>query len=141
MHLYHYELLKIVRAIEKLTPLLKSSITCPDLTDDNLILKDGELVLIDSENLNVDFGYEYDIFNTKKILFRGCQKLENYYLSLYSKYHSIGTLESHFGYWELVYILRSAGSRFQEQDYREGKRFVNILKKKLKNHISLNLSI
>lgn len=128
------ELQSIIKIIEKMAPPPKPSITHPDFTVENIILEQGEPILIDNETLNIDTGYEYDIINAQRNFFPYSQTLQNYYLSLYKKYHSAGTLESNFDYWELIYILRLAGSRFQEQDWREGKKFVNILKKKLKKH-------
>jgi tRNA A-37 threonylcarbamoyl transferase component Bud32 len=126
------KLLKIVKRMNKLTPLLKPSITCPDLTDGNLLFENGNIFLIDKENINVDFGYEYDIINTQKSFFQGNEKLENYYLSLYKKYHSPGTLESHADFWKLLFDLRLAGSWFQAQDSKAGKFFVEKITKKLK---------
>ncbi|XOB41358.1 MAG: hypothetical protein ACKKMW_01340 [Candidatus Nealsonbacteria bacterium] len=126
------EILRIVKTIKKLTPPLKPSITCPDLTGNNLVLEKGEPVLIDYETLNVDLGYEYDIITTQKNFFQENQRLQNYYLSLYKKYHSTGTLESNPDYWEIVYALKSAGSCFQRRDYQRGRVFVHILQKKLK---------
>lgn len=130
------ELRTIVKKIEEMTPSLKPSITHSDFTIENIILDQGEPILIDNEVLNVDIGYEYDIINAQRNFFPHSQALQKHYLALYKKYHSVGTLESNFDYWELIYFLKSAGSCFQQGDFRQGKKMVNFLKKKL-----LNLSI
>ncbi|MFH1820692.1 MAG: hypothetical protein ABH805_02160 [Candidatus Nealsonbacteria bacterium] len=126
------EIQNIVEAIEKMTPTSDLSVTYPDFTIENIILENGEPILIDSETLNVDTDYEYDIMNAQKSFFPHSKALQNYYLSLYKKYRSVRTLESNHDYWELVYLLRSAGSRFQEQDPQEGKKLMNTLQTKIK---------
>lgn len=132
------ELINVVTILKKRIPPLQTSIIHPDFTDNNIVLENGEPILIDNETLNVDLGYEYDILNAAKSFFNHSPSLQEYYLSLYKKYHSLGTLETHFDFWHLVYLVRMAGSAFQGGDHQRG---IYLVKRIIKDCLKSNQKI
>jgi thiamine kinase-like enzyme len=119
----------IIASVEENRPASSLSITHPDITFQNVLVCNDELVVIDNETLCVDFGYEYDILSTARYLFPSARDPIERYLRHYAKHNSLGTLESHPDYWDSVYAIRVAGKLFQFSNQSGALRVLNELEK------------
>jgi len=123
------------KSVYDLKPELTLKITHPDFTLDNMVLVKNKLVMIDNETLNIDQGYEYDILNSSKILFKGDKNQQEEYIKEYSKSNKLGTLRSSRDFWAGVWKIRLAGNKFQVNQFAKSTLLIKTLKNTLKRKL------
>ena len=101
----------------------------PDFTQFNLVRSGNGLVIIDNETLHYDALWEYDVLNTANILFEPLG-LKEKYLDTYSRYVDISSLYRYSDFWEVIWLIRMSGGKFQLLNTEEGGTYlINLVRK------------
>lgn len=108
----------IIQELRDLVPEgLKAGIVQPDFIKPNLVVTNaGELVVVDNELLGIGLGFEFDILNTSHAISMGDPAKQRAYLDAYAKVGEMGTLNEHLAFWDLCYLAKLTGKRFQMAD-------------------------
>ncbi len=123
------EVCQRIRALEP--PHLQTTIVAPDFIASNIIVRNGKLVLVDNEFLGIGKGFQFDVLNTLRIVLRNAPELHTKYLAAYGGHSEIGTLETNFSYWDIVFTAKVAGKHFALARRREGLSALLELNRKL----------
>lgn len=104
----------------------------PDFTSRNLIVdKNKNIYLIDNETLHYGTGKEFDILVTADNFFSEDSNWLEKYIDIYSKYDDIGTLVSERKFWDMVWMIKVAGSNFQKNDIKKARDIIDAIKNKI----------
>jgi len=103
----------IIGCFDNVRAGLRPKVNFVDFTLRNIVLSDGQLMLIDNEHITVDCFHAYAVLNAYRAglsnLGRGMKRR---YFSLHREHGNAEILDAHPMFWKLVWDLRASGKNY-----------------------------